>query len=152
VDFEYESRSSNDTICDGHRLTRMRPTNDSTPTPKYLQPISFDHWFFGATSVPAKTEYIKERHVSWAAAGVSIDGAVILLLGAIIVLHVLENRKAQLGVISLLTVLFAVIVGVLTSARRSEIFASTAAYAAVLVVFASSERSSGPVSCTCTPG
>ncbi|KAK1756527.1 hypothetical protein QBC47DRAFT_321849 [Echria macrotheca] len=128
-------------------LTIRRPV-EKDPLSRFLQ----DHWFFGATSVSAKTEYIKERHVSWAAAGASIVVAAILLLGAIIVLHVLENKQAQLGVISLLTVLFALSVGVLTSARRSEIFASTAAYAAVLVVFVSSDQSSGPVSCTCTLG
>ena len=37
------------------------------------------------------------------------------------------------------TILFALSVGLLTSAKKAEIFASTAAYAAVLVVFVSAD-------------
>ena len=37
------------------------------------------------------------------------------------------------------TVLFAASVGLLTNAKRAEMFASTAAYAAVLVVFVSGD-------------
>jgi len=49
-------------------------------------------------------------------------------------------------------VLFAASVAVLTTARRVEIFASTAAYAAVLVVFASSPLSAGREGCGCGVG
>lgn len=41
--------------------------------------------------------------------------------------------------IAAFTVLFAVSVGLLTNAKRVEIFAATAAYAAVLVVFVSGD-------------
>jgi hypothetical protein len=46
------------------------------------------------------------------------------------------------------TVLFAISVGWLTNARRDQIFAATAAYAAVLVVFVSGTIESTPSSVT----
>ena len=41
------------------------------------------------------------------------------------------------------TTLFAASVGILTNARRAEVFGATAAYAAVLVVFVSSTGGGG---------
>ena len=49
----------------------------------------------------------------------------------------MKNEKSLLGMLSGWTVLFAACVGLLTNARRDQIFAATAAYAAVLVVFVS---------------
>jgi len=86
------------------------------------------------------------------AATVSTVVAAILLLGAIVLLRLLDQEKVQLGVITAFTVLFAASVGVMTNARRAEIFASTAAYAALLVVFVStSPTNSGTGTCTCIP-
>lgn len=55
------------------------------------------------------------------------------------VLAILNNSswKIRLGMLALFTALFAGVVGLLTNARRAEIFASSAAYAAVLVVYVS---------------
>lgn len=64
--------------------------------------------------------------------------ATILLIGAIIGLYIVQDPKSRLIMLSCFTALFAISVGLLTSARRAEIFGSTAAYAAVLVVFVSS--------------
>ena len=58
----------------------------------------------------------------------------------------------MLGLIAMFMVLFAASVAVLTNAKRSEVFAATAAYAAVLVVFASSPLSSGGGGCSCPSG
>lgn len=68
---------------------------------------------------------------------ISVAIAAILLIGAIITLYHVKSHQAQLGLIGAFTVLFAGSVGLLTTAKRAEIFASTAAYAAVLVVFVS---------------
>jgi hypothetical protein len=70
---------------------------------------------------------------------VSITFCGVLLLGAMACLSVLNHEAWQLrlGVVAVFTSLFAVVVGLLTNARRSEVFASTAAYAAVLVVYVS---------------
>ena len=63
----------------------------------------------------------------------------ILLIGAIVCLLLIRKRSIglRIGMIVLFTCLFAAVVGLLTNARRAEIFVSTAAYAAVLVVFIS---------------
>lgn len=49
----------------------------------------------------------------------------------------MHNPDALLGMLGGWTVLCAVCVGWLTNAKRDQIFAATAAYAAVLVVFVS---------------
>lgn len=121
-------------------LVAVRKPAEQDLLSRFLQ----EHWMFKTTGAGYDCEHIKENHVSWVAAGVSTVAAALLLLGAIVLLHFLRDEKTQLGVIALLTVLFATSVGVLTNARRAETFAATAAYAAVLVVFVSAESS-----CTC---
>lgn len=84
------------------------------------------------------TGHYLEKHVVWAVSIVSTIIAAILLIGAIIGLYIVLNPVSRLVMISCFTALFAISVGLLTNARRAEIFGSTAAYAAVLVVFVSS--------------
>jgi len=48
-----------------------------------------------------------------------------------------SSDKTKLGLIAFYTVAFAVCVGLVTNARRPEIFGACATYAAVLVVFIS---------------
>ncbi|KAI1650134.1 uncharacterized protein F4817DRAFT_356862 [Daldinia loculata] len=107
-----------------HRdLAALRRTPDKDLLSRFLQ----DHWMF--------------KHCRGS-----------LLLGAIVLLSLLTQKNAQLGVIAMFTVLFAASVGVLTNARMAEIFASTAAYATLLVVFISSSPSNpGMGICTCVP-
>jgi ABC-type transport system involved in multi-copper enzyme maturation permease subunit len=92
------------------------------------------------------TGHYLEKHVNWVVAIISTVVAAILLIGAIIGLYIEQNPIARLAMISSLTTFFALSVGLLTNARRAEIFATTAAYAAVLVVFVSSNLgNSNPV-------
>jgi hypothetical protein len=79
--------------------------------------------------------------------------ASIILFGAIISLSVIESKPALLGMLCFWTVLFAACVGLLTNAKRDQMFAATAAYAAVLVVFISGNLGggSGGGNCTCSP-
>ena len=79
--------------------------------------------------------------------------ASILLFGAIISLSVIGSKPALPGMLCFWTVLFAACVGLLTDARRDQVFAATAAYAAVLVVFISGNLGGGGGrgSCTCDP-
>lgn len=72
-----------------------------------------------------------------------------LILGAIYLLRFVDETGAQLGLIAMFTILFAASVAGLTSARRTEIFAATAAYAAVLVVFVSTTQTADQ-NCICT--
>jgi hypothetical protein len=68
---------------------------------------------------------------------VNILLATVLLFGAIFNLYFVRESQKRLGLVAGYTIAFAVCVGLLTNARRPEIFGACAAYAAVLVVFVS---------------
>lgn len=123
-------------LDDEKDLAALRPPTDKDALSRFLQ----DHWPFQDKAYPDpgdNTRHFSERHVMWAVAFISTVIAAILLIGAITSLYFVTNPGAKLGMISGFTVLFAIGVGLLTNAKRSEIFAATAAYAAVLVVFVS---------------
>lgn len=58
---------------------------------------------------------------------VTISAAASFLLGPILGLYFLRNAAAKLAMVVLFTSIFAVIISLITSARRPEIFAATAA-------------------------
>lgn len=60
-----------------------------------------------------------------------------LLIGAVFILYRTNSATARLWMIGGFTLAFAMSVNLFTNADRVEIFAATAAYAAVLVVFVS---------------
>ena len=68
---------------------------------------------------------------------VNICVAAALLYGAILNFYYVRDEQAVLGLIAVWTIAFALPVGLLTNANRSEIFAACSAYAAVIVVFIS---------------
>ncbi|KAF2033187.1 hypothetical protein EK21DRAFT_98475 [Setomelanomma holmii] len=82
-----------------------------------------------------RTTIHKNLHVVRTAAALDIALAAVLLIGAIVILYLVARPKAKLGFIAMFTVLFAFSVALCTNARRAEVFAATAANAAVLVVF-----------------
>ena len=84
-----------------------------------------------------EVKYYSEGTVHKVIAGISIIMAALLLEGAIVALYFITNPHVRLGLIALFMMLFAVGIGLLSNAKRSEMFAATAAYAAVLVVFVS---------------
>ena len=61
--------------------------------------------------------------------------AAILILVPVIALHFVETSSARLTLIVVFTVIFAFIMSTMTGAKRSEIFATTAAFVAVQVVY-----------------
>ncbi|KAK4991620.1 hypothetical protein LTR50_001628 [Elasticomyces elasticus] len=63
------------------------------------------------------------------------------IVGAIVGLYYWRDDHGRLILLSVLTLGFSLSLAILTTARRQEIFASTAAYAAVLVVFIGSALS-----------
>lgn len=73
--------------------------------------------------------YFPHRRIKRAGAVLTILFSAILLLGAIVCLLLLSDRSINLrvGMIVLFTSLFALVVGLLTNARRAEIFGATAA-------------------------
>lgn len=60
-----------------------------------------------------------------------------LMIGAMILLKNIKTDGPRLAIVSVFTMAFAAGVGLLTNARRSEVYATTAGYAAVLVVYVS---------------
>ena len=115
-------------------LVALRQPADKDMLSIFLQ----NHWMFGTTKLTSSTEHYKKSHAIWVATVISMLAAAVVLLGAIVTLRMIENRDSQLGLIGMFMALFAASVAVLTNARRAEVFAATAAYAAVLVVFVSS--------------
>jgi len=81
--------------------------------------------------------YFSEARLRLAVAIINFILAAALLFGAIYNLYWVVNNQKRLGLIAGYTVAFAACVGLATNAKRSEVFAACAAYAAVLVVFVS---------------
>jgi uncharacterized membrane protein len=86
-----------------------------------------------------RTRHFMESNVQRTVIIISTIFAAILLVGAITTLFFVRKTGAKLGILAGFTSLFAASVGGLTSAKRQEVFAATAAYAAVLVVFVSGD-------------
>jgi hypothetical protein len=138
---------------DPHDLIALRVPADQDRLSHFIQ--SNFSVFFQTSSPDGRTTYTSERSLSHFVALLSTILAAVLLFGAIISLYVVHNKQALLGMLSGWTVLFAACVGLLTNARRDQIFAATAAYAAVLVVFVSGSLGGAPPSgggCVCAPG
>lgn len=74
--------------------------------------------------------YFPEQRIQQAGALISAVLSAILLIGAIVCLSLTSNQGLALrvGVIVLFTCLFAGVVGLLTNARRAEIFGASAAH------------------------
>ena len=81
-----------------------------------------------------------ERKIARFVAVVSTLLAALLLVGAMVALNYVRSHDRRLALIGIFTVFFAGSVGLLTAASRAEVFAATAAYAAVLVVFISGNQ------------
>ncbi len=92
-------------------------------------------WFFRYKQKDLPNEsgnelfYYPQRRIQTAGAVISIISCAVLLLGAIVCLLLVSNQSMHLrvGMIVIFTCLFAVVVGLLTNARRAEIFGATAA-------------------------
>jgi hypothetical protein len=108
----------------------------------YLSRFLQDHWVFRtrrASDPLDRTTIHNNSHVVRTVAALNMVLAAILLIGAIVNLYLVLNPKAKVGLVAMYTMLFAASVALCTNARRAEVFAATAAYAAVLVVFISGE-------------
>jgi hypothetical protein len=137
---------------DIHDLVALRVPADQDRLSTFIQ-NNFGVLF--QTRAPdGRTTYISEYSISYFVVIFSTVLAAIMLFGAIISLYIVKNPHALLGMLSGWTVLFAACVGLLTNARRDQIFGATAAYAAVLVVFVSGNLGGAPTAgnCICTPG
>ncbi|KAH8803454.1 hypothetical protein F5884DRAFT_507896 [Xylogone sp. PMI_703] len=139
---------------DIHDLVALRVPADQDRLSEFI----LDHFglFFQTEQHDGQSAYIPERSIVKFVALLSSVLSAILMFGSITSLYFVHNPYALLGMLGGWTVLFATCVGWLTNAKRDQIFAATAAYAAVLVVFVSgSLGGAGPNStaygnCTCT--
>lgn len=87
---------------------------------------------------------ISEQKIARFVAIISTLLAAALLIGAIIALIYTHSKYQRIIVVGVFTTTFGASVGLLSRASRAEIFAATAAYAAVLVVFVSGSGPGGP--------
>ena len=76
---------------------------------------------------PEGIYYLPESRLAKAVGIVSVLMAGLLLVGAIISLYFISRPLTRLGLLAMWTILFAFSVSVLSTARRFEIFAATAA-------------------------
>ncbi|KAE9377658.1 hypothetical protein N431DRAFT_461252 [Stipitochalara longipes BDJ] len=93
--------------------------------------------FFKADASDGHSTYIREHSLARCMAILSSLLSAVLLFGSIASLYFVHNPYAVLGMLGGWTILFSISVGWLTNAKRDQVFAATAAYAAVLVVFVS---------------
>ncbi|KAK8041334.1 hypothetical protein PG994_014341 [Apiospora phragmitis] len=100
-------------------------------------------WLFEKRERHGTSAVISERSVDRATTILSSILSAVVLFGSILSLYVVQNPCALLGMVGGWTTLFAVCVGVLTNAKRDQIFVSTAAFAAVLVVFVGESLENG---------
>lgn len=68
-----------------------------------------------------------EKSISAATAVITIIVAALLLIGPITGLYFVASDASKLGMLAAFTALFALSVGLMTNAKRAEIFGSTAA-------------------------
>ncbi|KAF2193865.1 hypothetical protein K469DRAFT_709321 [Zopfia rhizophila CBS 207.26] len=70
--------------------------------------------------------------------------ASLIPIASIIILYCVHSMPARLGIIGGFNVLISICLSAFTNAKRSEVFAVTAAFAAVQVVFVSTDRDCSP--------
>lgn len=133
-------------FSDEHDLVALAPADTDR-----LNNLLKDHfgYFFKEkqAEIPLHSKglyYFSETRIQRAGLVISTLLSAVLLVGAIVALLEVRDRSIALrvGAVVIFTCCFASVVGLLTNARRAEIFASTAAYAAVLVVFISNVNGS----------
>ncbi|KAF2027640.1 hypothetical protein EK21DRAFT_71367 [Setomelanomma holmii] len=117
--------SSDNLFDDEDDLVALR-AEDRDRLTAFLQ----DHcsWLFKTGRPRGNIVYASDRHVARFVTILSTINAAALLVGAIVSLYAIDSPRRKLGIIALFTALFAANVGILTNARRTELFAATAAY------------------------
>ncbi|CAG8957585.1 hypothetical protein HYFRA_00010451 [Hymenoscyphus fraxineus] len=122
---------------DAHDIVALKVPPDQDRLTSFIQ-NNFG-LFFKTSKLENGQAYVSQHNLSRFISFLSTLLAAILLLGAIVSLYTVKDEKALLFMVCGWTVLFASCVGFLMSAKRDAVFAATAAYAAVLVVFVSGD-------------
>ena len=119
-------------------LVALQKSSDEDFLSRFLQ----KHWLFrkrAANEVLDGTTLYKSSHIIWTVAILDLLLAAILFIGAVVSLYYVASPRAKLALVAMYTLVFAMSVALCTNARKAEVFAATAAYAAVLVVFVSGD-------------
>ncbi|TVY16396.1 hypothetical protein LARI1_G007412 [Lachnellula arida] len=145
--------ASEHTYTDPHDLVALRVPADQDRLSNFVQKNFGVLFKTSDVSGGGAQILISHATLSMFSTILSLILASILLFGAIISLSIIGSKPVLLGMLCFWTVLFAACVGLLTNAKRDQVFAATAAYAAVLVVFVSGNLGGGGGggSCTCSP-
>ncbi|KAI0437240.1 hypothetical protein F4803DRAFT_539522 [Xylaria telfairii] len=129
-------------LDDKNDLVALKPAAELD----YLSQFLRCHWAVNTEETArdgrAKIGRFNERAISVATSAITICLAAFLLIGSITGFYFVESDMVKLVLIAAFTSVFAMSLVLITNARRAEIFAATAAYAAVLVVFVSGDISS----------
>lgn len=89
--------------------------------------------------IQGNTRYYNKKSVTQTVAVITTITVVLEIIAPVISLYFVKSSGARLGMICGFTLMFALSLSYLSSARRGEIFGASAAYAAVLVVFVQGE-------------
>ncbi|PMD67067.1 uncharacterized protein K444DRAFT_689534 [Hyaloscypha bicolor E] len=82
--------------------------------------------------------YYSDEHVNGVINIIGTVASSLTPMISIIVLYVIQSTRIRLGLVCVFTLLFSLVLALATKARRIEIFAATAAFASVQVVFVGS--------------
>ena len=125
-----------DLYKDRHELIALaRPVEEDRLTAALRKYLPF--LFPGNIARDGRVGSFDDNKIRRTVAVMSIGIAFVLLYGAILNFYYVRNEHTVLGLVAVYTIAFALAVGLLTNAKRSEIFAAAAAYTAVIVVFIS---------------
>ncbi|KAI1645658.1 uncharacterized protein F4817DRAFT_366428 [Daldinia loculata] len=140
IDFKaWEQRSEND-------LVAVKPRVLSGPLSWWITNIVFPlyHRIFGVKFGIADSNEVgdglytyEESLISSVINIITTVVAAVLPLSSIVVLFLVKSESTRLGILIISSACFALVLALMTNARRIEVFAATAAYAAVNVVFLS---------------
>jgi len=95
------------------------------------------HWFKKPENGDPIVEY-KDKKIVGVAKKITIVVACLLPVVSIVILYYIESLKVRLGTLAALTAVFAVCMELFTGADMPDIFAATAGFTAVCVVFVGS--------------
>jgi hypothetical protein len=121
-----------DLYKDRHELIALaRPAEEDRLTMALRKFLPF--LFPGSMPRDGQVASFDDGKIRRTVAVISFCTASALLYGAILNFYYVRDERAVLGLIAVWTIAFALCVGLLTNAKRSEIFSASAAYAAVIV-------------------
>ncbi|KAE8443529.1 hypothetical protein EG329_001769 [Mollisiaceae sp. DMI_Dod_QoI] len=117
--------------------------------------LTLYHWFRGRSRPPlpidptlppvgenrSSLQHYSDRQVAAVTNFLGTIFSSIAPLVSVVVLSFINNPRARLGLVCAFTILFTICLAIATKARRVEIFAATAAFASVQVVFIGTSNS-----------